>query len=290
MGSNQSSIITKPSQYQQKLLHLPPDFSKSKFAKARTCSTISKVLKKIAAIGTCINNTNPESIPKTHLDRICFITINTYHRPDYQLGIGPLNDSYLVAANHHRRGYRIFYLYNATRDEFINFATFFIKFTVQSLTIFYSGRCTKLGANRNGKIEGYNNAMVFEQGYFIDPEMGSILSENAKGNLTIVLISDCCKGGTIWDLDAIKKDYSNLPTNIVSISAVEISEITLQGTSLKKNTDGIFTYFFWEITNTTPNIALDKLEERINPKMERFNLKLVYGMSANDLYEKPIFS
>ena len=58
---------------------------------------------------------------------------------------------------------------------------------------------------------------------------------------------------------------------------------------MKKNTDGIFTYFFWEITNTTPNIALDKLEERINPKMERFNLKLVYGMSTNDLYEKPIF-
>ena len=57
-----------------------------------------------------------------------------------------------------------------------------------------------------------------------------------------------------------------------------------------KNFDGIFTYFFWDITNHQPGITLEKLEENINTKMERFNLKLVYGLSTQDLFEKQIFN
>ena len=88
------------------------EFSNKEFQKIRKDSTHKHMIKSFGRIGMCLNNKNSSSIPTNELNKVCLILINTYEDEDTDLGVGPLNDGYLIGLKHHRLGYTIFYLYN----------------------------------------------------------------------------------------------------------------------------------------------------------------------------------
>lgn len=296
MGSVESSVHNKPIPYEKKTERLELNFPKSDFVKARRSSTISKSLQALKSVGTHLNSKKFDFISKDDLDRVCFVIVNTYKKQNFHLGVGPMNDAYIVASNHHRRGYKVFFLHNSTCDEFLTYLKFFIQYTQISLTVFYAGRTTsiqkEIKQNDSGSLEQKKNklvkAMIFEQGYVIDNDIGILLANFKRNQAKFVFISDCCHGGPIWEFDSPNFCLLNLPDNIISISVENDEEISDYDKLLITN-DGIFTIWFWRISNEYPSVTPCQLKEKIAPQLKKFGLSVVYHSTSNNLYKEPIF-
>lgn len=290
MGSSQSSAKNNPITYEQKASKLGYDFQREHFMKARSSSTVSKRKQQIKKMGISLKGKNVSFISKNDLNRVCFIIVNTYKRPDYHLGVGPMNDASIVASIHHRRGYKIYFLHNSTRDEFLTYFKFFIQNTKIALTIFYAGRTTSLQVNK--LFERQKNqcikAMVFEQGYIIDYDVVNLLVNFRQNNEKIVLISDCCHGGPIWDFDSLFCSFQTLPSNIISISVASNDNITDYDKIMVTN-DGIFTVCLWKILNDCPAATPIQLEDKMNPLMNKFGLSVVYHATSDELATQTLF-
>lgn len=113
------------------------EFTCKKFQQIRQNPTNKKLFELLKRIGTRVNDKPTTSIPTENLDKFCFLLINDYKE---KMGVGPLNDGYLVGLKHHKLGFKIFYLYNSRREEFTSYLSFFILKTSEALTVFYSGR------------------------------------------------------------------------------------------------------------------------------------------------------
>ena len=116
-------------------------FSTFRFQIARKVSTHRKILKSFGRIGMKLNKKDTSFICPTDLDKVCFILMNDYDDiKKKDLGVGPLNDGYLIAHKLFQRGFKIFYLYDCIKEEFSQFLAFFLKNTQKELTVYYSGR------------------------------------------------------------------------------------------------------------------------------------------------------
>ena len=180
------------------------EFSTKKFQKVRQVSTHGDLLESFGRIGMRINNKSASSIPTDELTNVCFIIINDYDKKGKELGVGPLNDGYLIGLKHHRLGFKVFYFYNSRFEEFTPFLKLFMEKTTDTLTVFYSGR------DNNAEGIEFNNGTL---------PRGSIakaisLNENTKNH--ILFITDCLTGGSVFDIHKINPKNFTQPAKLIS--------------------------------------------------------------------------
>lgn len=112
------------------------------FYNYRNSSSVEAALKYLDDLGQCVNDVSVETAKQyvSHgiNDKICFIVCNNYVRPDYQLGVGPIDDALTVAIHHKKMGYNVVYLHNSTPHQFKKWLKFILKNTTNDLTIFYT--------------------------------------------------------------------------------------------------------------------------------------------------------
>ena len=298
MGCNESAVQFRedsadfPSKsnvnYEERAATLGNNFTKAQFQQVRASSTIEAVLADFNKIGTLLNGKPTSSVNVGSLNRVCFLMCNTYTRSDYHLGVGPLNDAYTVASNHHKMGFTIYFLHNSTKEEFIEYLKLFLKHTKKELTIFFTGHGASVKDKNGDESDGFDEAMVFDKGYIVDDDLAKILRENANGKTRIILLTDCCHSGSIWDIQSCKKLGIKMPPNIISLSAAKDSQ-TAKQTTIGKKSQGIFTYFFWKFVNEDPKITPKQLEGKINPSIKNFNQCFVIAATSDEMENKPIF-
>ncbi|KAK8835485.1 hypothetical protein M9Y10_046128 [Tritrichomonas musculus] len=248
------------------------EFSSKEFHKIRKVSTHKKLLKSLGRIGMCLNNKPTSSIPPGDLNKNCLILINDYYKENYELDVGPLNDGYLIGLKHHRLGFKIFFLHNPRSDEFLNILPFFLKNTTESLTVFYSGR------NTNG-----NHGIEFINGSVSKGSMSELIAKNCTGKPHVTFITDCIGGGSVFD---IKHDTEQCESNMISMY---VNKATAPDSKRSKRSHGIFTYYFSKIISDCPNITPNRLIERMEPSLKRFNEEFHVDISNAKLGETPIF-
>lgn len=243
-------------------------FTSKKFHHIRKYSTHKKIIKAFGRIGMCLNNKPASSIPTGDLDKICFILINDYDDEDgNKLGVGPLNDGYLVGLKHHRLGYKIFYLYNPSSNEFENLLPFFMKNTEDQLTVFYSGR-----------VDDQNGIQFCNHDTLSKSEISEIVLKNNTGSNKVVFVSDCLGGGSVF---AINGGY-NMVSFFVNKSGSSESKENIRS-------QGIFTYYFCKFIYECPHISPNRLIERMNASMNRFNKVSTCEFTNEELGENQIF-
>lgn len=249
------------------------EFSSKKFQKIRKHTMRKKkILKSFGRIGMLLNNKTETFSVKDEIDKACLILINDYD----DLGIGPLNDSYLIGLHHHQLGYKIFYLYNPKSNEFLYFLPYFMKLTKKSLTVFYSGRST----NGNQGIEFINGSV--SRGI-----LGEIIARNCTGSPRIMFITDCIGGGSVFDINYSDRENKFHQSNMISFF---VRKVYSPQSKKSKRSHGICTYYFSKITNECPNITTNRLIERMNPSICRFDEVFVCEVTNLDLADQPIFS
>ena len=224
------------------------EFSSKKFQKVKNVSTHKNMLKSFGRIGMCLNEKTTSIISTADLDKVCFILINDYDDEDKELGVGPLNDGYLIGLKHHRLGFKVFYLYNSKLEEYSPFLSFFMQNTIDALTIFYSGR--------DSNAEG----IEFNNGTLSKSSIGQIISSSNNTKCNVMFITDCLSGGSVFDIEGC--------SNAISFS---VNKANSNESKEAKRSHGIFTYYFCKIIGECPNITPNRLVERMNPSLDRFN-------------------
>ena len=242
------------------------EFSSKKFQRIRNFSTHKNILKSFKKIGICLNEQPVIYVPSYNLDKVCFILVNDYEEEDDNLGVGPLNDGYLVALNHYRLGFKIFYLYNSRSDEFPTFLGFFMKNTTKYLTVFFSGR-------NHGK-----KGIEFNRGNISKNFICDVITRNCNGKSRTIFITDSITGGSAFDIDKC--------SNVISLSVKKNRSSDFKEF---KRSHGIFTYYLCKLINEYPKITPKGLTERMNISLHRFNARLRCDISNEGLDESPIF-
>lgn len=242
------------------------EFSSKKFQKIRKYSTHKKILESLGRIGICLNERSTAFLPKKDLNKVCFILINDYYNEDKKLGVGPLNDGYLIGLKHHRLGFKIFYMYNPKCETFTIFLGFLIKNAKEALTIFYSGR------------DNNSDGIEFIDSTINKNSINEIIVKNCSGLLRITFITDCLGNGSVFDIKGC--------TNSISFSVQKTCENKEKNI---KRFHGIFTYYFCKIISDSPSISPKRLVERINPSLKRFNENFTYELTNDELCDTPIF-
>ena len=248
------------------------EFSIKEFQKIRKDSTHKHLRKSFGRISMCLNNKDSSSIPTNELSKVCLILINTYEDEDTDLGVGPLNDGYLIGLKHHRLGFKVFYLYNPGSYEFTNYLAFFLKYTTNALTIYYSGRGNKCGIEFNHN-EVLSAILIKE-----------IISKNCNRNAHVIFISETLEGGSVFNVEGNK--------NLISLSVNKSNKEDIPKNKEKENkrSHGIFTYYLCKIIGEFPNITPTRLIERLTPSIARFDEKFICEYSNNELCEIPMYS
>ncbi|KAK8836862.1 hypothetical protein M9Y10_037387 [Tritrichomonas musculus] len=252
-------------------------FSSKKFHNIRKVSTQKKLIKSFGRIGMCLNGKNSESIPAKDFSKACFILVNSYENEDTDLGVGPLNDGYLVGLKHHRLGFKVFYLYNPQCNEFADLLGFFLKNTKDALTVFYSGR--DMSSCGTQGIE-------FMNGSLSKNEISKIIEENNNGKARVMFITDSLGGGSVFDIKTSNQKNGVAEPNMITFFVTKsCSPESKEG----KRSHGIFTYYFCKITSERPNITPKRLLERMNPSLSRFSEIFRCQVTNQKLVDSPIF-
>ncbi|KAK8839774.1 hypothetical protein M9Y10_031479 [Tritrichomonas musculus] len=241
-------------------------FSRKKFHRVRKVSTHKKLLKSFGIIGMCLNDKPAGNIPTGDLDKVCFILINDYEDDKNELGVGPLNDGYLIGLKHHRLGFKVFYLYNPPSDNFSTFLGFFMTNTTDSLTVFYTGR------------EDRCDGIEFSNGSLSKTTISKIISQSHNKKSRVIFVTDCIGGGSAFNICG--------GTNLMAFSVNKASSICAKE---RKRSHGIFTYYFCKITSESPSITPNRLIERLNASLNRFNEVIMCEFTNKELGDSPIF-
>lgn len=257
-------------------------FSKKEFQKARKTKTLKKLLDDMNKISTCLNDKKVTDIDSE--DKVCLVIMNTYKKNNNALGTGPLNDGYEISKLYKKRGYKIFYLHDSSRDDFLNFVIAFLEKTKVNLTIFYSGRCTTVYEHHKD-----DTAIVFDAGHITGHDLDEVLVKKTNKKVKVVLICDCFTGGSIWSLNFDGMMQSSMRPNIVSIFSVYNSTIPNMIKKAQKM-HGIFTYYFCKYANEILDISPNNLMNNVNPPLERFNISLMCDSTKSTLESQPIFN
>ena len=253
-----------------KLYRKNNEFTNKKFQRVRHVSNKKNLVRSLKHIGVCLNDRTPDEIPKEGLQKVCLILINHYHHDKHDPKIGPLNDAYMLGLNHHRLGFNIFYLRNCEASKYPQFLEFFLKYTLQHLTVFYSGR-------NEGGVE-------FKDRNISSSEFGKMISENYNGRCKAIFISDSACGGSVFNINPLVSQ--NRPTDVISLYA---NKSTDPDSKEGRRSHGIFTYYLCKILNECPNITPVRLADRMNPSLKRFNMTFGCEVTNHDSENQPLF-
>lgn len=264
-----------------------PEFSIEQFQELRQHSDERSALSQLSEIGSDLTKLNKNSL-KSQLRRACLICCNTYKTPKYSLGVGPLNDSITVAANHKFMGYNVFYLHNPKSTQFLEYLKIFFKETTEALTVYYTGHGAEVPDKNGDEADGFDEAMLFDDTYVVDDDLLEIIRKNHNGRAYTILLTDCCHSGTIWDLPSDIKKCKNLPGNIMSISASKDSQTSKQ-TNIKKSTQGLFTYYFWKIFRENPGTNIKRLAPLVTKQISKYKQEVEFYATRQDMLDRPLF-
>lgn len=253
-------------------------FTHRKFQRIRKGSSHKKALKSLAEIGISLNDKKVTSIPIDKLDKVCLILINSYRDRKHDLGVGPLNDGCLVGLKHYRLGYKVFYLYDPRREEFLTYFGYFLKNTEKALTVFYSGRDTIVTG-----IHG----IEFKDGTLSNDSICDIIANNCNSEVNVMLISDCCSSGSVFDINIGIERFNSCNLKIFSLS---IDKTTSPESKEGKETQGLFTFYLCKYISIIPNISPNHLVELINTSVKRFKAICSCQTTTKELAESQIYA
>jgi hypothetical protein len=167
-----------------------------------------------------------------------------------------------------------------------------LKVTSDYLTVYYSGHGSQVKDVTGDEKDGKDEAMVFDTGYIVDDQLANILKTDCKGTARVLLLSDCCRSGTIWDIPedpaAAEKEF---PPNILSISSAADSQTAKQtgGLGDLKGDQGLFTFHFFHFLRNKRGATPKEIIRGLNPELRKFRQNVQAFTTRAQLLTMPIF-
>ena len=229
------------------------------------------------------------SLKGQDLKKVVYICCNTYERPEYSLGVGPINDAITVSSYMRDIGFDVYYSHNPTSKEFIKYLRYFYHWTTDHLVVYYTGHGASVKDTNGDEEDGYDEAMVFDDDFVVDDDLAEILAKSEKKPTSkVLLLTDCCHSGSIYDLQSAAYHGLTIPPNIMSISAARDKQ-TAKQTSIGSKDQGIFTFYFFKFLSSDPKKTANQMESKSQAYLSRFDQNFVSFATTNGMLDMPIF-
>jgi hypothetical protein len=264
-----------------------PNFTLAEFQELRNHATEESAVGQLRELGTDITNFDTRRLPSV-MARACLICVNSYKGQSKALGVGPINDGIVVAANHKIRGYANYFLLNCDAKHFLECLQIFLSRTTDYLTIYYSGHGANSSVRNPEEASGYDQLFVFMDGNVKDDVLAEYLQKYSKGIARTLLLNDCCHSGTIWDIPEDPREAVAFPGNIVSFSAAEDDETAKQA-KIGSKSQGLFTLFFWKHVKENPGISMRLLKPLIDESVQKYSQHSCMTATRNNVLDSPDF-
>ena len=231
---------------------------------------------------------NRHEVPD-RLTKAAVAICNDYENSKYPaLGGGPNNDAFHILKICAPLGYKCFHLRNGKSKRFLEVLDQFLQNTTDHLVVFYVGHGTDVKDTNGDEADGYDEAMVFDDGFVLDDLLVEHLMKYKNDDSIVTLITDACHSGSIWDLQS-QVEGRTLPPNIISISAANDRQ-TAKQTIAEKMDQGMFTYHFKKALKAHPNATPLEIRKQIKPTLQqKYAQNVVIATTSEELLFKPIF-
>jgi hypothetical protein len=200
----------------------------------------------------------PIALLPPRIEKAAFLTINTYTSYRLNLGTCPLNDALLFAKRLKKFGFAVYFLHNPHARNFLRYLDVFFRNVTGQLVLYYVG-------SGNGALtdeEGTDEAFVFDDGPVYEDDLVTHLIENKNATSEVILVTDACHSGTIWDIQDGTVKGRELPAGVLSISASSAGPNARQITN-GRTEYGAFTSALVRALKEDPAISPTDLADRM---------------------------
>lgn len=263
------------------------DFTVEDFEELRNHNTEESALAQLNELAIDLKTVDISSFTED-IPRACLILCNTYTKPQYKLGVGPINDSITVAANHKRMGYTVYFLHNPTSEVFLEYLVLFLTKATQYLTVYYTGHGANVKDTSGDEEDGLDEVMVFDEDYILDDLLAEIIQENANGTTKIILLNDCCHSGTLWDIPLEIDEAQTFPANVICLSAADDDEQAKQGRQ-GFNDQGFFTFIFFQEVRRNKALNPRDIQNRVSSQLVNYKQCVIVSPTRAELMDQPLF-
>lgn len=263
------------------------NFTKQEWEETHEAGTVEENKEEMDEIGYNVAKT--QTLKNQDLKKIVFICCNTYERPEYSLGVGPMNDAITVASYMKDIGFIVYYAHNPKSQEFMKYFRYFYHWTTEYLVVYYTGHGASVKDTNGDEDDKLDEALVFDDDFIVDDELAELLgTAEKKPNSKVLLLSDCCHSGSIYDLQTGTYQGLKMPANLMSISAARDKQ-TAKQTTVGSKDQGIFTFYFFKLLQETPTLTPLTMETAINKYISKYEQVFTRYSTSGELYEQVIF-
>lgn len=202
---------------------------------------------------------------------LCVIFCNSYENSPYALGDSALNDGIDTYHEMVSRNYETYLFHDTTKEQFKHVLTYVLSMHLRKLVIYYIGHGMSIRDNNSDESDGRDESIVCTNGTIVDDELSKIIMNNNTSN-KLILISDCCHSGTIYDMPA--------RNDIIAISACQDNQTAKQDWIDHKG-NGIFTYYFWKYMREANDSKT--IKEKMNVKLSPYQQKCVISCDTDEI-------
>ena len=248
---------------------------------------MSDPVRRLAEYGRDLGSIPISRLPK-ELERAAFICVNTYTSYRLNLGTGPMNDAVSFAKCLKAYGFEIFFMHNPHSRNFLKYLDAFFKNTQIELVLYYVGHGTSVTDTDGDENDRKDEAFVFDDGVIADDVLIDHLIDCKNPNNKLVLVTDACHSGTIWDIQAGSVHGRQLPDNIMSISAANDAQ-TAKQTMINSQEQGIFTYHLTKTLKKNPSMTPRELQASMKSALRKYQQSFSIGTTNEALLDEPLF-
>ena len=245
-------------------------------------------VRRLKTYGRDVSSIAVSRIP-ADMDKTCFICVNTYTSYRLSLGTGPLNDAVTWAKRMKAFGYEIYFMHNPHSRNFLKYLDAFLEKVKGELVVYYVGHGTSVVDRDGDESDGMDEAMVFDDGTVIDDVLVNHLCEHKHPDSKLILVTDACHSGTIWDIHNGSVNGRNLPENVISISAANDKQ-TAKQTVIDRQEQGIFTYNISKLLKADPELSPNQLATKMKTILRKYSQTFTVGTTTEALLTEPLFS
>ena len=122
--------------------------------------------------------------------------------------------------------------------------------------------------------------------------MAISIQKYCKGKCKVLLLNDCCRSGTIWDIpEDIRKAEKTFPANVMSISSAKDSQTAKQVTGLGSvgSAQGLFTFYFFQYVRKNKAITPNQIRPLLDKDLHRYSQSIEIHPTRREMFTEPIF-
>jgi hypothetical protein len=252
---------------------------------------ITQSLQQLKQLATDIGSSTASAfaVPR----RCCFISVNSYTNPSVTLGTGPISDACTVATAAQFAGMPCFFVHNAKKADFLKWLDKFLADAASCLFFYYVGHGTQVPSKNNDESDGMDEAYYFEDGVLIDDVLLDHLVKSKNPNSSVILISDCCHSGSIWDLTDFQRD---LPPRVISISAAQDTQTSKQIVVSKevlhivsKVEAGVFTSGMFDALKANAALSPVELKAKLDAQLRKYQQTVTLETTSSEMLNESLF-